>query len=88
MLQDKNTNKNLNDEQLTEINNVMANRLLILNIVAGIIFILLSYYLLKNKNYTLSNNTYSFLITISFTLFFLAYHYYTEKYTILEINEI
>lgn len=60
MLQDKNTNKNLNDEQLAEINNVMANRLLILNIVAGIIFILLSYYLLKNKNYTLSNNTYSF----------------------------
>ena len=87
MLQDKNTHKNLNDEKLIEINNVMANRLLILNVIAGIIFILISYYLLKNKNYTLSNNTYPFFITIFFTLFFLAYHYYTEKYTILEIND-
>ena len=78
----------LSDSDLLSINKNMTVRLLWLNILFGIIFVIISYYVLLNKSYFLpSNNKTPFYITVSFTLFFLAYHYYTEKNTILDIND-
>ena len=84
---DKDKDK-LSDNDLLSVNKNMTVRLLWLNILFGIIFVIISYYVLLNKSYFLpSNNKAPFYITVSFTLFFLAYHYYTEKNTILDIND-
>ena len=78
----------LSDNDLLSVNKNMTVRLLWLNIFFGIIFVIISYYVLLNKSYFLpSNNKTPFYITVSFTLFFLAYHYYTEKNTILVMND-
>ena len=79
---------NQNEKDTIEINNKMTKRLLWLNIIFGIIFIILTYFVLLEKNsYILSSDNYvPFFTTIVFTLFFLVYHYYAEKKVILDID--
>jgi len=86
MYQKKNEHKE--NENIEQINDEMTIRLLWLNIFFGIIFIAIAYYILLEKSYILpSINKLPFYSTIIFTLFFLAYHYYAEKHTILDIND-
>ena len=68
----------------------MTKRLLSLNIIFGIIFIALTYFILldKKNSFVLSSESYlPFFTTIFFTLFFLGYHYYAEKNVILNIDD-
>lgn len=86
MYQKKNEHKE--NENIEQINDEMAIKLLMLNIFFGIIFVAIVYYILLEKGYNLpSQNKVPFYSTIIFTLFFLAYHYYSEKLTILDVDD-
>lgn len=89
MYQEVSSNE-IDKKNVKEINTKMTKRLLSLNIIFGIIFIALTYFILldKKNSFVLSSESYlPFFTTIFFTLFFLGYHYYAEKNVILNIDD-
>ena len=88
MYQEINSNE-IEKKNVKEINTKMTIRLLWLNIVFGIIFVVATYFiLLEKKSFVLSSDSYiPFFTTAFFTLFFLGYHYYAEKNVILSIDD-
>ena len=87
MYQERNSTET--DKETIDINKKMANQLLRLNIFFGIIFMLVTYFILLEKRRTLllRDSYVPFFTTIFFTLFFLGYHYYAEKKVILSLDD-
>lgn len=77
------------DKETIDINKKMATQLLWLNIFFGIIFMLVTYFILLEKRGTvlLRDSYVPFFTTIFFTVFFLGYHYYAEKKVILSLDD-